>query len=409
MDPITFLLIIGFAWISLNTIARIRWFDVKNPEIGLGYAFYRTTRLNQLIDRISKRGPIIWKFIWDIGIISGLGILFFGLIIFTVNIPLFFISAADGTGETTAIALTPVIPGITISFGTLPYVLIAIMIAAIVHEFGHGIAARVENIKLKSTGLFLFLVFFGAFVEPDEKSYQKKSRRSKMRVMAAGALSNMIITGIVFIIIILPVFFPLLFAPSLPVFLTPFYHSEPSGALIVETIPKNPASTNGIKAGFIIIKINTSETVQEISSSSDFSEFVNSSILPNQNITIHFADNIGPITLQTITNPYTNESSTGFIGVKTYDYFQSKFFSSSTFINFIPYWTFYTLLYVFMINLILAIFNLLPVPFLDGDKMLASFLGPKFKKYLSWIRYFALGVLGINLILSFVFFGWQQI
>jgi membrane-associated protease RseP (regulator of RpoE activity) len=56
-----------------------------------------------------------------------------------------------------------------------------------------------------------------------------------------------------------------------------------------------------------------------------------------------------------------------------------------------------------------AIMNLLPIPFLDGDKLLTAFLGPKFEKYLPWIRYFALGILGLNIILSLYFMGWQQL
>ena len=202
MDPIIFLIIIAFAWISLSAISRTHWFEVKNPEIGLGYAFYRTTRLNNLIDKLARRGQIIWKFIWDIGIISGLGILFIGLTIFTINIPLFFLSyfgggdTQPGSGGTEPIALVPVIPGITIPLQILPYFFVAIMIGAAVHELAHGIAARVENVDLKSTGIFIFVLLFGAFVEPEEQSLLSKSRRSQMRIMAAGALANMVVAGI---------------------------------------------------------------------------------------------------------------------------------------------------------------------------------------------------------------------
>ncbi|MHA2244958.1 MAG: site-2 protease family protein [Candidatus Hodarchaeales archaeon] len=397
MDPIIFLLIIGFSWITLNAIARTHWFEVKNPEIGLGYAFYRTTKLNHLIDRLASRGRVIWKFIWDIGVISGLGILFVGLAIFTINILLFFQPTAEGT--TTAIAVTPVIPGITISFQTLPYFLVAIMIAAIVHEFAHGIAARVEEVDLKSTGIFIFLVLFGAFVEPDETVLAKKSRRSKVRIMAAGALANMVVAGIFLLILIVPTGFPLL--------ITPLYHSEPSGALIMETIPENPASQAGIKAGYAIIGINTSNGYEKILSARDFQEYASSSISPNQTLIFYFANGGEPITLETVQRD--DNSSKGFIGIRTWEYFEPRFFTPSPLVNFIPYWTFNILLYVFMINLMLAIINLLPIPLVDGDKLLTAFLGPKFNKYLPWIRYFSLGVLLANILLSLIFVGWSQL
>ncbi|MFX0185766.1 MAG: site-2 protease family protein [Candidatus Hodarchaeota archaeon] len=397
MDPITFLIIIGFAWISLNAISHIRWFEVKNPQIGLGYALIRTKRLNQLIDMISKRGRVIWKFIWDIGIISGLGILIVGLAIFTINIPMFFLPSSE---ETTAIAVTPVIPGITVSFQSLPYFLVAIMIGAIVHEFSHGIAARVENVDLKSTGIFIFLVFFGAFVEPDDSVLFSKSRRSIMRIFAAGALANMITAGIVILILIVPIGFPLI--------ISPLYHSEPSGALVIETIADNPASQKGMKAGYAIIGINqTPNDYQPISSAGDFHNYSDSSILPYQTLTFHFAGDIEPITLQTVPRP--DNSSKGFIGIRTWEYFEPRFMAPTIFLNLLPYWVLNSLLYIFMINIMLAIFNLLPIPFLDGDKLLTAFLGPKYEKYSPSVRYLTLGVLGINLLLSLYFMGWQQI
>jgi membrane-associated protease RseP (regulator of RpoE activity) len=397
MDPFIFIIIIAFAWISLNAISRIQWFEVKNPEIGLGYLLYRTTRLNNFIIRIAKRGQVIWRLIWDIGIISGLGILLIGLTIFTINIPLFFLPSSGEVG--TAIAVTPVIPGITISFQTLPYFLIAIMIGAIVHEFAHGISARVENVELKSTGIFFFLVFLGAFVEPDESSLVSKPRRSIMRIMAAGGLANMIIAGISILILIIPIGFPLL--------ITSFYHTEPSGALIVETISGNPASKAGIKPGFAIIGIsNSTEDFYPISSIYDFHDYSNSSIVPDQTLTFHFA---GGFTKTLTTVPRSDNPAKGFIGIRTWNYFEPRFLSPSTIANLLPYWIFNCILYVFMVNLMLAIFNLIPIPFLDGEKLLAAFLGPKYENYIYVIRYFTLGVIGINLLLSFILMGWQPI
>ena len=397
MEPFIFLIIIGFSWISLNAIARTPWFEVKNPEIGLGYAFYRTKRLNNLIDRLSSKGKFIWKFLWDIGVISGLGILIVGLAFFTINIPLFFLPTSDGTSS--AIAITPVIPGITISFQSLPYFLIAIMIGAAAHEFAHGIAARVEEVDLKSTGLFIFLVFFGAFVEPDDQSFNQKSRRSKTRIMAAGALANMIVAVVCILILILPFGFPLL--------ITPLYQTESSGALIIDVIPKKPAANAGIEVGFAIIAINSSTGFQSITSAADFQQYANSSILPNQTLTFHFAKGGKPINLDT--DARDDNPSKGFIGIRTWEYLKSRFFKPSPIVNLLPYWTLNTILYGFMLNLMFAMINLLPIPFLDGDKLLTAFLGPKFSKFLPWIRYFSLGVLGINLLLSLYFMGWPQL
>lgn len=56
------------------------------------------------------------------------------------------------------------------------------------------------------------------------------------------------------------------------------------------------------------------------------------------------------------------------------------------------------------INLLLMIFNLVPIPPLDGSKILATFLPPKLAmKYLSWERY------GFLLVVLFVVFGFSLI
>lgn len=361
---------------------------------------YRTTRLNQLIDKLASKGKVGWKFVFDIGIVSGIGILLIGLLIFTINIPLFFLPSSDGTNGGTAIVVTPVIPGITVSLQSLPYFFVAIMIGAAVHEFAHGIAARVEGVELKSTGLFVFFVLFGAFVEPDEQSLNSKSRRAVMRIMAAGALSNMLVAGFFFLILLIPQAFPLL--------ITPLYQPEPEGALIIETIPENPAALAGLKPGYAIVRIESSSKEYIIRSVNDFHSFVDTAVFPNQTLTFHFANpDILPITLQTI--PRSDNTSKGFIGVRTWEFFPPRFFAASVFLNLIPYWLFNCVLYIFTINLMLAIMNLLPIPFLDGDKLLASYLGPRFRQHLSLVRYFALGVLLANLLFSFYFNGWQSI
>ncbi len=402
MDSITFILLIGFVWIVLTGISRISWFSVTNPEIGLGFAYYRTTRLNTLIYRIGKKGTLFWKLLWDIGIISGLGILFTGLFIFSINIITFFLPKSK---EVTPITITPVIPGITVSFATLPYFIVAIMIGAIVHEFAHGIAAVNEKVSLKSTGIFVFLLFFGAFVEPEEEKILKASNRSKMRIMAAGGLANMVVAVFLIIILILPM--------GIPFLLSPLYETESSGALIVETKANTPAREEGLRVGYVIIGVTSEKGYFYIHSGSDFSNFVHTEVFINQSLTFHFDDEINPISLQTMNkSKITDESmdnNTGYIGIATWSYYQPRFLSENTIVRLIPYWFSYTVLYTFMVNLMLALMNLLPVPFLDGDKLLAAFLGEKNQNLHRRVKYFALIVLVLNFALSFLFMGWEQI
>ena len=95
------------------------------------------------------------------------------------------------------------------------YFILALIIVATVHEFAHGIFARRYNIRIKSTGFAFFKYFpalFGAFVEQDEKQMEKKKRFEQMSVLSAGVFANLIITLLFFLL--LAGYFAAAFVPS---------------------------------------------------------------------------------------------------------------------------------------------------------------------------------------------------
>ncbi|MFA4952925.1 MAG: site-2 protease family protein [Candidatus Pacearchaeota archaeon] len=95
------------------------------------------------------------------------------------------------------------------------YFIVAIIIVATLHEFSHGIFARRYGIKIKSTG-FAFLKYFpaifGAFVEQDDKQMNKKKKFEQMAVLSAGVFANLIVTLLFFLLFI--GFFNLAFTPA---------------------------------------------------------------------------------------------------------------------------------------------------------------------------------------------------
>jgi membrane-associated protease RseP (regulator of RpoE activity) len=92
------------------------------------------------------------------------------------------------------------------------YWIIAIAIIAISHEFSHGIFARLNKVKIKSTGFGFLGPFLAAFVEPDEKQMNKKSIFSQLSVLSAGSFANVLMTILFFIILYL--FFILAFTQA---------------------------------------------------------------------------------------------------------------------------------------------------------------------------------------------------
>lgn len=107
-----------------------------------------------------------------------------------------------------------IVPGIPpVYFIYFIFILAAI---AIPHEFFHGIFMKRYNVKIKSTGFGFFPFFFPvlplAFVEQEQKSFEKSSRFEQMAVLSAGTFANVIV-AILFFIILLG-FFAIAFAPA---------------------------------------------------------------------------------------------------------------------------------------------------------------------------------------------------
>jgi len=72
------------------------------------------------------------------------------------------------------------------------YFIVALAIVAIVHEFSHGIFMKLFKIKIKSTGLVFLGPILGAFVEEDKKNFEKKKNVEQMTVLGAGVFANII-------------------------------------------------------------------------------------------------------------------------------------------------------------------------------------------------------------------------
>lgn len=96
------------------------------------------------------------------------------------------------------------------------YFIIALAIVAVVHEFAHGIYARLHGFKIHSTGFAFLGPVLGAFVEPDDKQMNKSSKFNQLTVLGAGTFANVLMSilfGLIFWL-----FFATLFTPAGVVF-----------------------------------------------------------------------------------------------------------------------------------------------------------------------------------------------
>ncbi|MBT5924352.1 site-2 protease family protein, partial [Candidatus Woesearchaeota archaeon] len=249
-----------------------------------------------------------------------------------------------------------VLPGINVpGLGVLPfwYWLIAIFIIAIVHEFSHGIVARAHDIKVKNTGIVFFGPIIGAFVEPDEKNLQKREDIKQYSVLAAGSFSNILLAIGAFILLMV-VFTPLQNSMVEPAgFTFDAYFGEPS-----------PFEQAGIVTGTVITGINGIPTM-------GFEEFSDELIThkPGDTITVNTAEK--DYTVALTENPDNiKKPLIGIQSIKNDVDVKPRY--EAGFLSTVYYgidWITGFLRWLFLLSLGIGLFNLLPLPIVDGGRM----------------------------------------
>ena len=284
-----------------------------------------------------------------------------------------------------------VLPGIRVpGLGILPFWhwLLAIFIIALVHEFSHGIVARAHNITVKNTGIVFFGPVIGAFVEPDEKKLQKEPDIKQYSVLAAGSFSNILLAFAALFLLNL-VFAPLETAMTTP---TGFTFDN----YVDETYPFAKA---GIAPGTIITGIDE----QKISKFEDFSQTF-MCYKPGDAITISTTDKDVKLTLA----DSPDVPGRPFMGIKDihneaevkpqYEQGVGKFGYA------IVHWFASFLKWLYLLSFGIGLFNLLPLPIVDGGRMLQVYLHRKKGSTQGERRYRQISVFFLVVLLLLLFF-----
>jgi membrane-associated protease RseP (regulator of RpoE activity) len=389
MDPaISFWL----AYLAVWIIIAVAWWAFRAARHGLTglpiYMLYRTTRFNNLIERISAISPKAWRTIWNLGIVLGVGsmaYIFYTLITNLTNL-LFRTEQAA--------AIQPIIPlpGLTVSFETFHYLVLALSLVVVSHELSHGIASLADKVPLKSAGLFYAHIVMGGFVEPDEEQLNQAKNETKLRIFAAGSATN-IILGIFCIILL----------ANFPATIAPFYNIVPSGVQI-GSVPANlPAYSSGLKAGNTVTSINGT-TVTGVA---DLRE-VMAKVSPGQVIILGTPN--GSYIIKT--GPDPSNASHALIGISgltdliTYEPKLPLF--SSAFPDVLLHAEYWLSIVLVSVGLI----NMLPMYPFDGDKFIETSLNVLGIDKTKWVRsafnVVAYALLFMNVGLSLLRFGFLR-
>jgi membrane-associated protease RseP (regulator of RpoE activity) len=390
MDPgITvfafYLVIWGGIYVAGKVFKAERFGFVLSPL----YFMYKTTALNEWIGTLAGKRRGLWRSLGNAGIAVGVGLMVYAVYLLGSNLFNLFFRVEAAT------SIQPVIPvpGLTISWESFPYIIIAISLVLATHELAHGIATRVDNVPLKSAGVFIAVVLFGGFVEPDEEKLEKASNQTKMRVYAAGSFTNAAL-GLVVL---------LLFA-NFAATIAPFYTTNQAGVEIQGLIPGYPAARAGLRAGDVITGVNG----EQVHGVADLQHAM-SGLSPGTQVTVSTPR--GNFEITTDADP--SNSSRAILGVTPI----RDLITYSGRLPFLPDNLPYHLLRVeFWISIVfvsVAIINMLPLYMFDGDRLLECLLKVVGIGRTKEIRIFAssasLAILGLNFALSIFRFGFIKL
>jgi len=347
-------------------------------------ALYRTKFGLKLMDKIAKKFPKTLHYLGFLSIITGfagMAFIFYWLLKGTFDLLM-----KSGTPP----AVAPVLPGIKVIPG-LPVLsfmhwVIAILIIAVIHEFSHGIYARLYNVKVKSSGFALFGPILAAFVEPDEKQVPKKSKRVQLSIFSAGPFSN-ILTGFLFLAIITSLTLPA------------YNAAYDSDGIVVNTLMENfPMHATGIEAPFTIVGVD-GKTI------TDFDEFSNATLGLSPGDEIILNTNKGDYSIIAGVNP--DNDSKGFMGVSNFELSRipnpdvvEKY---GSFFPPLVEWFHMLFFWLWVVSWGVGLFNLLPLGPIDGGLMLNAGLqgilkdNKKAHKYWSIVSFVCLLLIFINL------------
>ena len=182
------------SFIIIFTLKRRGVLEKRNISIAGPARLLRTKRGIIFLKKIASKKRF-WKAYGSTGIVFCIIMMIIFVLFFLWNLSIVFGLSPEQRAEVLPGAeFYLILPGINpiLPLEYLIYIIVALIVAIIVHEFSHGILTLAGNLKVKSMGLLYFIIPIGAFVEPDEEQIKKTTISKRMRVYAVGPLSNFV-------------------------------------------------------------------------------------------------------------------------------------------------------------------------------------------------------------------------
>jgi len=382
------------AWVIIFVAAKALKLERFGFTIKPYSLTYKNTQVQSALSKMltrTKRGIRVFA---DASVVAGFLMMGFAFWFLLSNISNFFVEPTEFA------ELTILIPGVTLtSASAILYFLLSIPIVLVIHEGAHGIVATLEKIKIKTGGFAIFIALFAGFVEPDEKEFDDARKISKLRVIGAGATSNVIFAFALGAILLTNP----LFALILPEPFLEWFYDAPDGVGIISIIEGSGAEKAGLQKNDVITGIDSIAIITPV-------DFQKADLKPGDTVTVTVQRDGQLLQLPVEIMPSPDDPDKGLVGIMRDSAFYKPVYN---FIEWDPQVSMF-LLWLWMISFFIGIINMLPLPILDGGKFIYTIIEKKASEgKINAIMFSIYGItfviFGLNIALSYMKSGWFTI
>lgn len=384
------------AWVAILAGAKALKLENRGVELKFYSLVYKNRDVQGVLTKMlgrTRRGIRVFA---DVSVVAGFLMMGFAFWFLLSNATKYFVEP-QGFAE-----LTVLIPGVTLTSSySITYFLLSIPIVLVMHEGAHGIVATLERIKIKTGGFAIFVAMFAGFVEPDEDEFNRAKKVSRLRVIGAGATSNVIFAMALGLILLTNP----LFAVVLPEPLLSAFYELPEGVMILSIIEGSGAERAGLLANDIITGVGDVRLL----SPADFADL---GLVPGQTVPVDILRDGQPMQFAVEIMESPDDPGRGLIGIM-----RDNSFSYQPVLDYIV-WDNHQismfLLWLWMISFFIGIINMLPLPILDGGKFIHTIIeGKASERAITMVMYgvyaFTFVLFALNIALSYIKSGWFTI
>uniref|UniRef100_A0A3P8PA77 Membrane-bound transcription factor site-2 protease n=1 Tax=Astatotilapia calliptera TaxID=8154 RepID=A0A3P8PA77_ASTCA len=225
-----------------HRISYESWLASRGLMLSPFHVRWQTTMFNRLFAycaRINPRALYMW---FNSGLVFGIAAMLGSVVLLIRTLQQ---TIAQMTTDNPRIGdpqtLQVVVPGVNLPTSQLAYFFIALLLSGVIHELGHAVAALREQVRVNGFGMFVFVVYPGAFVDLFTTHLNLISPAQQLRIFCAGVWHNFVLC-----------LAALAFLFLLPLLLFPMYATG-AGALVTEVVQSSAADgPRGLSVGDIV-------------------------------------------------------------------------------------------------------------------------------------------------------------